>query len=556
MQRSSGTIPRARERALILLAAIALAVFMTWPLAARLGSAGRTTSADWQYAFWDVGWVARTIVADPLHLYDANIYYPHRTTLAYSEANLLEGALALPVYWLTRNPYAAFNFVVLFSFASSWICAYLLARELTGHRAAAAIAAIFYAYCPYVFAHTSHIQLMMTAGLPLSMLMFHRLVDRPSAGRGVRLGLALAAQAQACAYYGIFAGLMIGFATIFTAAGRRLWRSREYWTAIAIAAAVSIACVLPFFRPYLAVQAESGFLRTLDDAARWSANPWNYLASSAHAHRWWLPWLAGRPYRTEILFPGFLLLAFGAAGLIVALRARRAVDRQSNREAAVFYMTLGALAFWASFGPAAGLYRVLYEIPTFSFLRAPSRLGIVLVLALSMLASFGVAALLCVTPSRWRTLAASAIAVLALGELNLVPFPWERAPTLPAAYAVLARLPRAPIAEFPFYGQRIAFHLHAQYMMFSTYHWMPMVNGYSDVIPRDFRDAAPVLDSFPSNDAFGVLARHRVRYITIHWDMFGPRQDEVRARLQPFTKHLRILASDSLMTLYEVVSFP
>jgi hypothetical protein len=85
---------------------------------------------------------------------------------------------------------------------------------------------------------------------------------------------------------------------------------------------------------------------------------------------------------------------------------------------------------------------------------------------------------------------------------------------------------------------------------------MPLVNGYSDVIPDDFRTAAVVLDSFPSRDAFAVLAHHHVRYIGIHWDMFAGRQDEIRERLTPFTANLRPLASDERMSLYEIVSFP
>jgi len=85
---------------------------------------------------------------------------------------------------------------------------------------------------------------------------------------------------------------------------------------------------------------------------------------------------------------------------------------------------------------------------------------------------------------------------------------------------------------------------------------MPLVNGYSDVIPDDFRPTAVILDSFPSRDAFGVLAQHRVRYIGIHWDMFVNRAGEIRERLKPFAAHLRVLASDDRMTLYEIVSFP
>ena len=72
-----------------------------------------------------------------------------------------------------------------------------------------------------------------------------------------------------------------------------------------------------------------------------------------------------------------------------------------------------------------------------------------------------------------------------------------------------------------------------------------MVNGYSDVIPVDFREAAPVLDSFPSDEAFDALARRRVRYIGVHWDMYAGRHDEIRARLERYLPNLRTLASDN-----------
>jgi hypothetical protein len=38
--------------------------------------------------------------------------------------------------------------------------------------------------------------------------------------------------------------------------------------------------------------------------------------------------------------------------------------------------------------------------------------------------------------------------------------------------------------------------------------------------------------------------------------MFVNRAQEIRERLQPFEHHLRVLASDDRMTLYEIVSFP
>src|SRR5436190_7305163 len=160
MQDPPGTIARPREILLVSAAGLALAILMTWPLASDIGHLGRTlgTDADGQFSIWNIAWVARTLIADPLHLFDANIYSPHRRTLAYSEANLLTGAIGMPVYWLSRNPWLTLNAVMLFGFASAYAATYFLLRHLTGDRRAAAVAAILYPFCPYVFSHLSHIQ--------------------------------------------------------------------------------------------------------------------------------------------------------------------------------------------------------------------------------------------------------------------------------------------------------------------------------------------------------------------------------------------------------------
>ncbi len=562
MERRPDTIAgRALRAALPCAVALALAILMTWPLAAGFGRLGRTTTMDGLYSIWNISWVARTVVADPVHLLDANIFHPHRDALTFSEANILGGVVASPAWWLTRNPYAAHNTALLFAFSTTLLGTWLLARRLCGSSSAAAVGAVLFAFCPYFFSHSAHIQLLMAGGIPLAMLALHRLAEAPSLARGALLGLALAAQALACAYYGIFAGLMVGYGAVFLATTRGLWLVPRYWTSMAVGAATSILCVAPFFFPYIAMQRDAGFRRTLGDSARYSATLASYLASPAHAHQWIfefareLGWRAG-----EVLFPGLIVICLGIAGVVVVvvvatgrkLEPVAAPDRA--RETALMYGSLGGLALWASFGPPAGLYTVMFHaVPLFTFLRAPSRFGIVVTFTLSILAAFAVRRLEGAPRARWI---AGGLAVIALVELNALPFPWERALPVPQGYALLARMPRAPMAEFPFYGERVAFPLHAQYMVLSAAHWMPLVNGYSDHIPQDFREAAAVLDSFPSNDTFAILQRRRVRYIGVHWDMYGGRADEIRDRLKPFARHLRPLATDPSMSLFEIVSFP
>src|SRR6187431_3364424 len=41
------------------------------------------------FSMWRIGWVAHQIVADPRHLFDANIFYPEQRTLTYSDSMLL-----------------------------------------------------------------------------------------------------------------------------------------------------------------------------------------------------------------------------------------------------------------------------------------------------------------------------------------------------------------------------------------------------------------------------------------------------------------------------------
>ncbi len=525
---------------------------MTAPLAFRMGSVGRVDNADTRLLIWNVAWVARTLVVDPLHVFDANIFYPHTGTLAYSESNLGAGALAIPVYWATRNPVAAHNFVLLLSFVLSATGTYYLVRYLTRDRRAAVVSAICFAYCPYVISHLPHIHLLMTAGLPFSMLAFHRLADAPTPRRGLVLGLAMAAEVICCGYYGVFVGLSVGFAVLVVAATRRRWADARYWTAVAAALAVTVAIALPLFLPYMRLQRATGFRASPDEARQWAASWRTYFASSAYAHRWMLPLIG---HWSEVLFPGFVALAAGLAGLPTGWRARGRL-----REVSILYGSLGVLALWASAGPAAGLYRVLYAtVPAFSLLRAPSRFGMIVAFALSVLAGVSVAALLSKIgrgeAPRRRTAAAVALAVVAAVEL-IVPLHFSPVPPVDGAYHVLATLPRGPVLEVPVYSRQFASE-RTYYMLSSTVHWMPLVDAYSSYIPQDFADNVGALAQFPSLAAFRILRRDGVRYAVFHLDrLSGNAPDDLLARIATFGRYLRLRYTDGRVLLYEIVDFP
>ena len=71
-----------------------LTVAQTWPLASDPAHLVRD-NADVELNAWIVSWIAHQLPRDPAHLFDANIFYPDRRVLAFSEPLLPPGVLAI-----------------------------------------------------------------------------------------------------------------------------------------------------------------------------------------------------------------------------------------------------------------------------------------------------------------------------------------------------------------------------------------------------------------------------------------------------------------------------
>src|SRR5713101_7429349 len=121
---------------------VALAMLLAYPLSVRPASDVMSPAPDTDLYMWTLAWDAHALAHQPLSIFDANIYYPQRHTLAYSE-NLIGSAwLAAPILWLTGNPVLAMNLVAL---ASSVLCglgAFLLARRAGVSMAGATLSGI------------------------------------------------------------------------------------------------------------------------------------------------------------------------------------------------------------------------------------------------------------------------------------------------------------------------------------------------------------------------------------------------------------------------------
>src|SRR3954447_22266036 len=213
---------------------------------------------------WVLAWVAHQLPRAPAHLFDANIFYPERNTLAYSETLLVPGAAAAPLHWAGVPPILIYNLVFLSGFAISGVTVARLVRRLTGHSGAAILAGIVFAFPPYRIDHYAHLQLQQTQFIPLAMLAFHRLLDTNRLRDGVWLGVAVACQMLSCMYYGLFlipymtvvCGTML-VARAIQRTGKDELRTSYFsrlFLSLVLAAAVVGVLMIPTGRAYLAAR--------------------------------------------------------------------------------------------------------------------------------------------------------------------------------------------------------------------------------------------------------------------------------------------------------------
>ena len=71
---------------------------LTWPQIERLDSVPDV--GDPLFSIWRIAWVNHQIVRDPLHLFDANSFYPERFTLTYPDAVVAPALMSAPLFWI------------------------------------------------------------------------------------------------------------------------------------------------------------------------------------------------------------------------------------------------------------------------------------------------------------------------------------------------------------------------------------------------------------------------------------------------------------------------
>jgi hypothetical protein len=140
----------ASRAALLLLFFVAMAVLHTWPLASNLAVWSRHDNADAMLNQWIIGWVAHQLPRAPLHLFDANIFFPEPNTLAFSEHMFVQGLMGAPLFWAGAPALVVHNVVLIAGLALTGWTMSLVVYRWTRDMWASVVAGLLLAFNAYM----------------------------------------------------------------------------------------------------------------------------------------------------------------------------------------------------------------------------------------------------------------------------------------------------------------------------------------------------------------------------------------------------------------------
>jgi hypothetical protein len=526
--------------------------WLLWPLPLRAGAV-LLHRGDPLHQLWTLRWVQHALAAAPARLVAANVNFPYGAALALNQPMYTNALLTAPVLALSGNPLLAFNGGVILTFVLGGAFTALLAREVTGSWWGGLAAGVVYAFAPVRQAHIYHLNLLSGFWTALVLWGLHRLwaprmrdtegigaadapphlhpqAAVPPATKRRRLvlaglvGVATAAQTLAEFYLAIYLALAVTLFLLWQVATQR-GVVRQALPPTLLAGAVALALALPAVLPTARAWGALDLRRPASDHDTYGARLANYAVTDQP--------LPLRPLLARIggdsaesnsaelsLYPGALAVLLALAGVFAA--------RRMGRRHAPLYLLLAFAAFVLSLGPTIRLtdtpdglpspiYRWLYEhLPGFQGARVPARWALLLQLALAVLAGYTVTWLAALRPARWWRPAAGT-SIIALLLLDVAGTPGRgayRPPLLPEIYRALAAQPPGALLEFPLMNADET--LPYRYEYFSTFHWRPIVNSGSSIVPPAYIALRDALGRFPEPQAVALLRALDVRYVVVH----------------------------------------
>lgn len=522
-----------------------LVLWMTWPLAAHLGTRMPHTNLlcriDPLYMAWILAHESEALLGGPDAFVDTNIFFPARNTLFYGDTGF--GALPyfFPVFAATGNPTLALNVVLLGCIVLTATALHRVVVRWTGSELAGFLGGWAYLTARWVlweFLPTAPSYSVLQY-LPIVVL----LASVPAARWSSALLLLPFAVVQCLTdvvYVAAATMVPLGILAAWRLA-RKETRTAGWRLAVVLASAVVV--LSPVYAGHLAVRADNPKLMY--------QTPWFWRLSIEPTV---LPWgLLAPQAATGVALAALLLIVVGGV-LFFRFREKERSD-EPLRAAWLHGFFWAGIGLLMSIAPIVSIlgtnlrlpqYWIGEWLPIYELVRVPARLGLAAIVGLALLT--GIAFAECsrrlsrAVGSRFAPIglaivvAGSMYAQYAWGfgataAMGWKPLPDEYPTREPIAarqpFLPILREPGGPLLEVPAsLANLMATEQHARAMYRSVFHGRRLVNGYNSYWPNGFRQRMALARRLPDADALAALRKETgLSLILVHVDEVG--RDEI-----------------------------
>jgi hypothetical protein len=505
-------------------------VWLTWPLAAHLGTHLPNTTiacrSDTLHIAWALAYQSHALATAPATFLDANIYHPARNTLFYFDPGFAALPYYLPLFLSTGNPAFSINAVLLGCIVLTAWSLYMVVERWTGSYLAGLIAGWAYLTNPFMIWHflpyvPSYSVLQY---FPWIVYLAAKPADRFTTA--LKLVPLIVLQSVANAVY-VAAAVVVPLGLL------GLWRTAYPRTRAAglrllgVLALAGIA-LLPVYVGHLVALHDTPQVgrRTI-----WAPLP-EHIPGAVQVGGVQdlplrLPWdLVGQSSATAVSAAGWLLLIAGALCVVLGPRQEASV-REGWRHGA-FWAVAGVLIsrIGVSFGGAEPVVLPHFQLVgwllpgVLEIIRVPNRLGLATVMGTTILAGMAFAvcadrlAGLCRRPALAlgaRLLLAAVVAALMYGEYrrHVMTPTYPLMPAISGDSPVIRALQQrgGPLLELPVGSLGFDAIPNAVAMYRSTFHWRRLLNGYGSYWPPGFLERMALAKQLPDPQALEALRR-------------------------------------------------
>ncbi len=452
------------------------------------------------------------------------------------------------------TPALTYNMILIFNLFLSAIFTFILVKRLVKNRMSAFFSAMIFAFCPYQFARAwQHLSLTYNQWIPLVLFLAIRLKESYSRKNRVlfflSLLLALSFDFSVMYFTVVALGIFLVY-VLFHNWKEKLFKNRQllkedliYLRKVAVLGILVFIVLLPQFLPIIknrfllpvtTASAHNPYRRAFEDLFAQSARPLSYFLPATvqpvfgkFTEQFIGSPLYGVSFTEHTLYLGWvpMILAFVAFKVWRKKRKLLAFGYQHSAENFYigFFIFLAIVTWffsqppWWQIGPLKIYMPSFFMYKVLPMFRAYCRFGIVLMLAVAVLAGFGLKFVLeKIKSNKAKITIASLACVLVIFEFwNWPPYKVIDVSKVPAVYYWLKEQPEdIIIAEYTLDADSP----NEIYKFYQTVHEKRIING---TIP--YTEANKIIQSLVNLSDRAVTAKLRewgVKYVLVHCDNY------------------------------------